>query len=150
VPDLPIAEPAQARVDTMATKGSRLLGSLEQLTTRLEPCPNHKPISDIELVERYCSIHIRDKLARTGMMREPNLRHLVALYNLYDAIAFGEHKQNHERIRAHHENIYRVWPSRTSSCYKEEYRKTVDELSSATTQCDESLHGLLDNLHFNL
>jgi hypothetical protein len=89
VPHLPVAEPAQARVDTMATKGGRLPVPLEQSTTRREPCPNHKPISDIELVERYCSIRIHDKLARTGAMRAPNLRHLVALYNMYERLPLG-------------------------------------------------------------
>jgi hypothetical protein len=153
--DLPIrtlflvAEPAQESTHTMAENGGRFPVPLDQLIRKSEPRPHEKPISDIELVEHYCSINIRDKIARWNAMPEPNLRHLVALYNMYDAIAFGKHKQTLERIRAHHNDMYRVWLSRTSLCYKGEYCKTADGLSSASTQCDESLRFRLDNLHLN-
>jgi hypothetical protein len=144
-----VAELAQESTDTMAENGGRFPVSPNQLTTELEPVPRHKPISDIKLVEHYCSINIRDKLARRSAMPEPNLRHLVALYNMYDAIVSGKHKQSLERIRAHHNDMYRAWPSRTSLCYEGECCKTTDGLSSASTQCDESLRFRLDNLHLN-
>lgn len=140
---LSVTEPTQVRAHTMAVNGGRFPVPLEQLTTKLQPRLHHKPISDIELVERYCFIHIHDKLARMSEMREPNLRLLVALFNMYDAIAFGEYKQDLQRIRAHHNDMY------TSSSYERKYCKTGDGLSSATTHYDESLQIQLDSLHLN-
>jgi NAD+--asparagine ADP-ribosyltransferase len=82
-------------------------------------------------------------------MSEPNLRHLVALFNMYDAIVSGKYKQNLECIRAHHNTMHSVWLSDTSSCYEREYYKSTDWLSSASTQYDKSLQFRLDNLHLN-
>jgi hypothetical protein len=133
----------------MAAIGGRLPVPLEQMTTSFEPRPPQKHVSDIELVELYYSIHIRDKLAKTIAMPEPNLRHLVALYNMYDAITLGKYQLYLDRIRAHDIAVDRASLPQTSSYYNREYCKTLDGLSSASAQCDKSLPFRLDNIHLN-
>ena len=133
----------------MATNEGRLQVRLRQLATKFESCPSGTAISDMELLELYHAVHVPNKIARETAMPEPNLRRLVALCNLCDAIAIGENQLYLRCIRADRVTMYSTPPPQAPLDYKKDSQETSSRLSVASRQCDRSLQFRINNVHLN-
>lgn len=131
-----------------ANKGP-LQPRLRQLAAKFDSYLHNAPLSDIELLELYHSVNVHDKIAKEAAMPEPNLRHLVVLCNMNDAITLGQYQLYQKRARAHYITIYSVSLLQASLDYEKECLKVSDRLSVTSRQCDKSLQSRIHNIHLN-
>ncbi|KAF2185781.1 hypothetical protein K469DRAFT_707448 [Zopfia rhizophila CBS 207.26] len=125
---------------------------LGQLVTKFESCPPSTPISDVELLELHRSFHIRDKLATEAAMADPNLRRLVGLCNMSDAITLRLHQLYLKRMRADDIAMFGASPPQISLDSEKQGLKGSDGLSDAPRRCDndsKSPPPRTHNIHLN-
>ncbi|EMD58107.1 hypothetical protein COCSADRAFT_35822 [Bipolaris sorokiniana ND90Pr] len=133
----------------MSANKDPLQPRLRQLAAKFDSCLHNAQLSDIELLELYHSINIHDKIAKEAAMPEPNLRHLVVLCNMNDAITLGQYQLYQKRARAHDVTMYSASLLQASSDYEKECLKASDRFSIASRQCDKSLQSRIHNIHLN-
>ena len=128
------ARPVHIHANPMTANKGPIQARLRQLTAKFDSCPHNALLSDIELLELYHSFNIHDKIARETAMLEPNLRRLVVLCNMCDAITLGQHQPYLKRVRAHNIAIHSASSPQVSSDYEKECLKTSDRLPVASRQ----------------
>jgi hypothetical protein len=107
-----------------------------------------KPLSDIELLELFHAVNIRERIAREVAMPDPNLQHLVVLCNLCDAISVGEYQLYFERVRASSRPIRSGASTRAKSDHNAG-SGVPDVRSVAPMQRGASVQFRLENIHLN-
>jgi len=128
------ARPVHIHANPITANKGPIQAHLRQLAAKFDSCPHNAPLSDIKLLKLYHSFNIHDKIARETAMLEPNLRRLVVLCNMCDAITLRQHQLYLKRLRAHNIAIHSVLLPQVSSDYEKECLKTSDRLPVASRQ----------------
>lgn len=113
----------------------------------LDGCTS-KPLSDIELLELFHAVNIREKIAREVATPEFNLQHLVVLCNLCDAISVGEYQLYLERVRAGR-RLIRSGASIRAKSNHNPGSGVSDVRPVAPTQRGASVQFRLEKIHLN-